>query len=70
MSIKNRKFAPKITRRMIKSHLRSTIRKAQAGVAFIIFAALLSQILNVTQYIYTRRKIHQQTVEKTYNDVM
>ena len=55
---------------MIKSHLKSTIRKAQAGIAFIVFAALLSQSFNVIQYIYTRRKIHQQTQEKTYNDMV
>ena len=54
---------------MSKSHLKSTIRKAQAGIAFIILAAVLSQFLYVAQYIYTRRKIHQQTVEKTYNDM-
>ena len=54
---------------MSKSHLKSTIRKAQAGIAFIILAAVLSQFLYVAQYIYTRRKIHQQTVEKTSNDM-
>ena len=54
---------------MFKSHVKSTIQKAQAGIAFIIFAALLSQAFNVVQYVYTRRKIQQQTVEKTYNDM-
>ena len=54
---------------MSKSHLKSTIRKAQAGIAFIILAAVLSQFLYVAQYIYTRRKIHQQTVEKTSSDM-
>ena len=55
---------------MFKSHVKSTIQKAQAGIAFIIFAALLSQAFNVVQYVYTRRKIQQQTVEKTYNDMV
>ena len=54
---------------MFKSHVKSTIQKAQAGIAFIIFAALLSQAFNVVQYVYTRRKIQQQTVETTYNDM-
>ena len=54
---------------MFKSHVKSTIQKAQAGIAFIIFAALLSQAFNVVQYVYTRRKIQQQTKEKTYNDM-
>ena len=55
---------------MFKSHVKSTIQKAQAGIAFIIFAALLSQAFNVVQYVYTRRKIQQQTVEKTYSDMV
>ena len=55
---------------MFKSHVKSTIQKAQAGIAFIIFAALLSQAFNVVQYVYTRRKIQQQTVERTYNDMV
>lgn len=52
---------------MIKSHFKSTIRKAQAGIAFIIFAAILSQVLNITQFIYTRKRIRQQSIEKTYH---
>ena len=55
---------------MFKSHVKSTIQKAQAGIAFIIFAALLSQAFNVVQYVYTRRKIQQHTVEKTYSDMV
>ena len=52
---------------MFKSHLKKTIRKAQAGIAFIIFAAILSQVLNITQFIYTRKRIRQQSIERTYH---
>ncbi len=52
---------------MFKSHLKKTIRKAQAVIAFIIFAAILSQVLNITQFIYTRKRIRQQSIERTYH---
>ena len=54
---------------MIKSHLKRTINKAKAGIAFIVIAAVLSQLFNLTQYFYTRRKIYQQAIEKTYSNM-
>jgi serine phosphatase RsbU (regulator of sigma subunit) len=55
---------------MIKSHIKRTIRKAQAGVVLIILAAVLSQVVNALQYVYTRRTIRKQSIEKTYNDML
>ena len=52
---------------MIKSRLKNTIHKAQAGIAFIIIAAALSQVLNIALYFYTRNKIRQQSIERTYH---
>ena len=52
---------------MIKSHLKKTIRRAQASIALIIFAAVLSQVFNVAQYFYTRKQIRQQSIERTYH---
>ena len=55
---------------MIKNHIKSTIRKAQAGIAFIIVAAVLSQVINALQYVYTRRNIRKQSVENTYKNMV
>ena len=55
---------------MIKSHIKRTIRKAQAGIAFIILAAILSQVINALQYVYTRRNIRKQTIENTYKNMV
>ncbi len=52
---------------MFKSHFKKTIHKAKAGIFFIIFAAILSQVLNLAQYFYTRSKIRQHSIERTYH---
>ncbi len=48
---------------MKKIHVKNLISKIRAGVGFIVIAALLSQLFNVAQYIYTRQTIKSQTTE-------
>ena len=55
---------------MIKDHIKRTIRRAQAGIAFIIVAAVLSQVVNALQYVYTRRNIRKQTTENIYKNMV
>jgi hypothetical protein len=55
---------------MIKNQIKSSIQRARAGIAFIIAAAVLSQLVNMAQYIYTRKSIQKQSVEKTYNNML
>ena len=55
---------------MIKNQIKSSIQRARAGIAFIIVAAVLSQLVNMAQYIYTRKSIQKQSVEKTYNNML
>lgn len=54
---------------MEKNHKNSLINRAKAGIAFIVIAAALSQVINIAQYIYTRKAIKQQTTQKTYQDM-
>jgi serine phosphatase RsbU (regulator of sigma subunit) len=54
---------------MFKKQIKNTINKARAGIAFIVAAAVLSQLFYIGQYIYTRRHIRQQSIEKTYRDM-
>ena len=54
---------------MEKNHKKSLINRAKAGIAFIVIAAALSQVINIAQYIYTRKAIKQQTTQKTYQDM-
>ena len=70
MSVKNCKFATKFSKGMIKNQIKSTIRKAQAGIALIIVAAVLSQVINAIQYVYTRRNIRKQSIESTYRNMV
>ena len=55
---------------MIKKQIKRTIQRARAGIAFIIAAAVLSQLVNMAQYIYTRKNIQKQSIEKTYNNMV
>ena len=70
MSVKNCNFATKFSKGMIKDHIKRTIRRAQAGIAFIIVAAVLSQVVNALQYVYTRRNIRKQTTENIYKNMV
>lgn len=51
---------------MKESLRKRIINRSKAGITLIIFAAILSQLVSITQYIYTRRAIKQQAVESTY----
>ena len=54
---------------MFKKQIKNTIKKTRAGITFIVVAAVLSQLFYIGQYIYTRRHIRQQSIEKTYRDM-
>lgn len=54
---------------MEKSRRKNLINRAKAGIAFIVIAAGLAQVINVVQYIYTRKAIKEQTTQKTYQDM-
>ena len=54
---------------MEKSRRKNLINRAKTGIAFIVIAAGLAQVINVVQYIYTRKAIKEQTTQKTYQDM-
>ena len=54
---------------MKKLHRNNLLKRAKAGIALIVIAAALAQVINIVQYIYTRKAIKEQTTQKTYQDM-
>ena len=52
----------------MKRQIKSIIKRARVGITLIVIAAVLSQVLSLAQYFYTRNAIRKQTAEQTaYN---
>lgn len=54
---------------MNKDNIKVFIGKSKKGIVLIVAAALLSQLLNIAQYVYTRKTVKEQTERKTTNDL-
>lgn len=54
---------------MSKIRVKQIIKRARASFVLIILAAVLSQVFNIAQYLYTRSTIKRQTSEKAYRDL-
>lgn len=54
---------------MNKENIKAFIGKSKKGIVLIVAAALLSQLLNIAQYVYTRHTVREQTEKKTVNNL-
>jgi serine phosphatase RsbU (regulator of sigma subunit) len=54
---------------MEKRYIKSIISRAKTGIALIVIAAALAQVVSIVQYVYTRKTIKEQTSQKTYQDM-
>jgi serine phosphatase RsbU (regulator of sigma subunit) len=66
---KKRNFAAEDVIKMKKNSKKSIINRARAGIVLIVIAAALAQVINIVQYVYTRKAIKEQTFQKTYQDM-
>jgi len=53
---------------MNKENIKAFIGKSKKGIVLIVAAALLSQLLNIAQYVYTRHTVREQTEKKAVNN--
>ena len=53
----------------MNTNIRKTLRNATTSIALIVTAAILAQVFNIAEYIYTRKKTKQQSVERTYRSL-
>ena len=44
---------------MNKENIKAFIGKSKKGIVLIVAAALLSQLLNIAQYVYTRHTVRE-----------
>lgn len=54
---------------MNRENIKAFIGKSKKGIVLIVAAALLSQLLNIAQYVYTRHTVREQTEKKTVNNL-
>lgn len=54
---------------MVKQQFKNAISKARTSIVVIIVAAVLSQVLHIAQYFYSRNLIKHQTIERTSHDL-
>lgn len=54
---------------MNKENIKAFIGKSKKSIVLIVAAALLSQLLNIAQYVYTRHTVREQTEKKTVNNL-
>lgn len=60
---------PKIPKNMNRLSIKKLIKKSRTGIIVIVIAAVLAQVLNIVQYIYTRYAVKEQAMEKAYDDM-